>query len=256
MNEIKRDLDRPEYLNFRKMLEEREPLAANFANQIIETTRPYLRLAVNQLNVLDIGSGYGNTALELARHCKHVVGIEPSTEMFDVANRLKNEAGIVNCEFRNEGIYDFREIEFFDLIVLDNVLEHLHDQPRALQIISQCLRRGGVAFILVPNKLWPIEVHYKLPFLSYLPLRLANFYLRMSGRGQDYVDASYAPTYLGVIRLFSKRPELNVRFCLPADMSLATSGNSWHYRLGAALIKRFPCFWAISKAFLLVAVKK
>jgi hypothetical protein len=42
---------------------------------------------------------------------------------------------------------------------------------------------------------------------------------------------------------------------LPADLSLASSGGALHYRLGFAAIKRFPWLWAISKAFLVLAVK-
>jgi hypothetical protein len=143
----------------------------------------------------------------------------------------------------------------FDLAVMDNVLEHIEDQREALHQMSSLLALGGVAFLLIPNKLWPIEVHYKLPFLSYLPLPAANLYLRASGRGRDYRDASYAPTYLGLQGLLRERPELDARFTLPADTSLAQGGASTTYRLGTELIRRWPALWAISKSFLVLAKK-
>jgi hypothetical protein len=94
-----------------------------------------------------------------------------------------------------------------------------------------------------------------LPFLSYLPLSLANRYLRWTGRGTDYTDASYAPTYWRLNRLLRARPELEYHYVLPADVALTTAGGSWLYRTGIAAIRRWPALWAISKAFLVIVVK-
>jgi hypothetical protein len=98
-----------------------------------------------------------------------------------------------------------------------------------------------------------------LPFLSYLPLSLANFYLRITGRGEDYSDACYLPTYWGLKKLLQERSEIRWQFVLPSDVTLATKGRSLHYRyyrLGVELIRRFPFLWAISKSFLVVGVKE
>jgi len=248
--------EQPEYDRYVDMEAVRGPLAAGFARQILTTCRPFLTRPTDELRVLDIGCGYGHTARELARHTQHVVGVEPSQWLFATAQQVAAQSGQNNLEFLPLGIYDLDYHEAFDLVVLDNVLEHLPDQPRALEIVSQALAPGGVAFILVPNRLWPIEVHYGLPFLSYLPLPLANLYLRLSGRGSDYTDASYAPTYVSLNRLLRARAELTYSYVLPADLSLTTRGNTWQYRLGAAAIGRWPLLWAISKALLVIARKQ
>jgi hypothetical protein len=112
-----------------------------------------------------------------------------------------------------------------------------------------------VLYVLVPNKLWPIEVHYRLPFLSYLPLGVANWYLRATGRGTDYTDASYAPSYFRLRRLLRAQPELTSEFVLPARIELTAGGARWHYRWGVRAIRACPLLWAISKAFLVVARK-
>jgi 2-polyprenyl-3-methyl-5-hydroxy-6-metoxy-1,4-benzoquinol methylase len=255
MDEIHSATERPAYDKFISMSEARGPLARNFARQILETTAPFLPAPRKDLRVLDIGCGYGHTALELARECGYVVGLEPSTELVATAAGLKSATGVDNIEFRAGGIYELSDDASYDLVILDNVLEHLSDQARALEIISHCMKDRGVLYILVPNKLWPIEVHYRLPFLSYLPLSLANVYLRMSGRGTDYTDASYAPSYFGLKRLLKARKEWSFHFVLPADVSLAAAGPKWHYRLGVGLIRRIPALWVISKAFLVVVVK-
>jgi SAM-dependent methyltransferase len=249
--------DRPQYdRRANSMLKVRTPLAGGFAEQVLRTCGPFLRVAASEAIVLDAGCGYGRTTLELARRCARVLGIEVSADLYDSAAAALVASGLSNAEFRRQSVYDLKTTDGFDLIVLDNVLEHLPDQPRALRILSDALKPGGVLYILVPNKLWPIEVHYSLPFLSYLPLRCANLYLRVTGRGRDYTDASYAPTYFGLCRLLDARTELTYRFVLPADIRLATAGDSWHYRFGTALLRRYPWLWVISKAFLVVAVKR
>ena len=86
---------------------------------------------------------------------------------------------------------------------------------------------------------------------------VANLYLRVTGRGSDYYDASFAPTFLGLNRLLRHYCRgVCFRYVLPADLSLATMGRSLHYCLGAAAIRRFPCLWSPSKVFLVVGVKQ
>lgn len=247
---------RPSYDQARSMLAERAPRAAAFVTLILDTCAPFLPGDARDLRVLDVGCGYGHTAVEMARRCVRVVGIEPSEPLYRYAERLKASRGVSNVEFRQASVYDLDESECYDLVVLDNVLEHLADQALALKKISRCLKPGGVAFILVPNKLWPIEVHYRLPFLGYLPLKAANLYLRATGRGDDFTDASYARTYFGIRRLLRSQPDLAYRFVPPSSVALATRGWSAGYALGVTAIRRFPWLWIISKVFLIVAVKK
>jgi len=257
MTELATRNARPAYDVGRKaMLEVRAPRAAAFAKQVLDTVAPFLAVPPEQMRVLDVGCGYGHTAVELARRCRWVVGLDPSLPLLDHAERLRQSQGLENLEFRACGVEGLTDTACFDLVVLDNVLEHLPDQVQALSRITAALRPGGAVILLVPNKLWPIEVHYGLPFLSYLPLGLANRYLRWTGRGTDYTDASYAPTYFGLNRLMRRFPEASFRYVLPADVSLATLGRSWHYKAGVALLRRCPWLWPLAKVFLVVGVKR
>jgi 2-polyprenyl-3-methyl-5-hydroxy-6-metoxy-1,4-benzoquinol methylase len=248
--------DRPAYDRGAKCMRHRETLAGGFAQQVLATMSPFLTCAESDIELLDVGCGYGFTTLELAKRCRRVVGIEPNHALYEAAVALRSGSGQANLEIRHASADELLDGEAFDVVVLDNVLEHIADQERALERISAALKPRGAILIIVPNKLWPLEVHYDLPFLSYLPLFLANRYLRLSGRGTDYSDASYAPTWLGLRRLFAARPELSYRFVVPADLSLATLGRSLHYRLGVSALRRVPCLWVVSKMFVVVAVKR
>jgi 2-polyprenyl-3-methyl-5-hydroxy-6-metoxy-1,4-benzoquinol methylase len=241
----------PGYL---RALTQRDQKAAGFTAQILETTAPFLAKPRSELEVLDVGSGRGHIALELAAHCQTVTGIEPSAVLYASACELQRASGRQNLAFRRAGIEDISDAAAFDLIVLDNVFEHLPNQPDSLRRLHRALRPGGAIYILTPNKLWPIEAHYGLPFLSWLPLPLANRYLRLTGRGTDYEDASYAPTY-GRLRRLLREAGLPHEFVLPMNLSNTDGGNALHYRIGAALIRRLPAMWRISKGFLVVAYK-
>ncbi|MBU6375175.1 MAG: class I SAM-dependent methyltransferase [Bdellovibrionales bacterium] len=223
-----------------------------FCKQILNTCGPFFVKPLDQLDVLDVGAGYGWTARSLALRCRSVTGLEPCLPFYEAASR---DHSFPNLVFRNADILNSGLKDTFDLIVLDNVYEHLPDQKTALDQIVDVLRPGGVVYLLMPNRLWPIEVHYGLPFLSYLPLRFANLYLKLTKRGKDYRDASYAPTYWGLCANLNRHPSIEYQFVVPSDLSLTQSGGSWVYRLGAMALKHCPSLWCISKAFLVVARK-
>lgn len=245
----------PEYERHTHRMAGREELAEGFVRQIELTVGPVLPRPMAECSVLDVGCGYGHSLAEWSHRARSAVGIEPSTELAAEARALAHERGLANVAVREGPVGDLEDVEAFDMAVMDNVLEHIEDQADALWRLSRALRVGGVAYILVPNKVWPVEAHYGLPCLSYLPLSWADRYLRVTGRGVSYQDASYAPTVGRLRKLFAGRPELDFRLTLPGDLSLAEGGARLSYQVGAALLRRYPTLWWISKSLLIVAVK-
>lgn len=248
--------ERPSYDEFSDMSTIRSPVAELLAHQIVETTKTYLSRSLSETDVLDVGSGYGHTALELSRVCRTVCGLEPARSLHTAALELAAQGERPgNLVFVNERIETFSTDATFDLVVLDNVYEHLPDQAAAMKMISGLLAPGGVIFLVCPNKLWPIEAHYRLPGLAWMPLRVANAYLSVTGRGTSYEDASYAPTYWSLRRQLRRDRSLWFDFVLPGDPAATLMGSPWHYRLGMKVLSRAPFLWAISKSFVVVAVK-
>jgi SAM-dependent methyltransferase len=78
-----------------------------------------------------------------------------------------------------------------DAIICAQVYEHVPDAARLFEEINRVLRPGGLVFFSGPNWLFPVEPHYLLPFLHWLPGRLADAYLRLTRRGDHYYERLY-----------------------------------------------------------------
>lgn len=101
-------------------------------------------------SVLDVGAGPGGVGRELReRGFKgRIVAIEP------VAERIALNAGFYN-ELHTCHIEDYRTEQRFDVIMLADVLEHLHDPWGALRSLRCLLSSKGVLLVQVPNVMHP-----------------------------------------------------------------------------------------------------
>ena len=86
--------------------------------------------------VLDLFCGLGNFSLPMARHCKHVVGVEGSDAMVQRASMNARANGISNAEFFCANL---EEITALDALVSYTFSKVLLDPPRtgALEIVKQ-----------------------------------------------------------------------------------------------------------------------
>lgn len=130
--------------------------------------------------VLEVGTGSGHIA-------RHFATLGATVHATDVNDQRQVHDGYMFLSVAGT------ELPFetgrFDLVISNHVIEHVGDMDAQLQHLREvfrCLEPGGVLYFSVPNKWFPIEPHYKLPLLSWLPPRLASLYVRWSGRGSDY----------------------------------------------------------------------
>jgi SAM-dependent methyltransferase len=125
--------------------------------------------------VLDVGAGQGENVEYLVRHGYQAVGLEPNP----LAARVCEEKGLpVLC-----GTLDSvsLEPETFDTVILSQVIEHLVDPERSLDLVYRLLRPGGTVVIFTPNpqgtqarlfgRNW---AHWHVPYHVYLysPIQL------------------------------------------------------------------------------------
>lgn len=159
-------------------------LAADSDVRILKRIAPYWKLPPDPV-ILDLGSGIGNFVVACRKRGLRAFGVEPDrigqgstlTSLRIAAQRWDNSpfAAAVGEQL------PFRD-DSFDLIVLDQVIEHVRDQRRVLGEAFRVLKPGGALYIACPNYLEFYESHYKVWFFPLMPKPLARLYLRARGR--------------------------------------------------------------------------
>ncbi len=144
--------------------------------------------------VLDYGCGIGFNIYYYAKVFPDIIGIDNDKRSIEIARRQLKK---LKCNKRILH-YDGKKLPFkenaFDIVSASDVWEHVENPRLMLKEIYRVLKPDGILFIHNPNKLWPLETHYKLPLLSYLPSPIANQYVRIMGRADRYDDI-HLPTY-------------------------------------------------------------
>jgi SAM-dependent methyltransferase len=75
-----------------------------------------------------------------------------------------------------------------DVVVFNHIYEHVVDADAVLREVHRALKKDGVAYLGLGNKFQLMEPHYRLPFLSWLPRRAADIYLRKTGKADAYYE--------------------------------------------------------------------
>jgi ubiquinone/menaquinone biosynthesis C-methylase UbiE len=136
--------------------------------------------------ILDIGCGYGDIALGLANIGFQVIGADIFLPGVRAASKASSEMGLDAVFFVSPAESLPMKDQAVPTVVCYNIWEHVENPHALMNQIARVLRRGGVLFLVVPNRFWIMETHYKLPFLSWLPQHLADMFVRISGRGTKY----------------------------------------------------------------------
>jgi SAM-dependent methyltransferase len=76
----------------------------------------------------------------------------------------------------------------FDLITMNQVMEHVAEQTAVLGEALRVLKDGGAIYIASPNYLRFYEPHYKIKWFPLLPKFLGRWYLRLRGRDPVLLD--------------------------------------------------------------------
>lgn len=250
-------VDQEYYLN-RKPGTKSYRVISSTIEAVLEIAQEQLGKPRAKLIVLDVGCGSGEYSFEIAKQVKMVVGIEPYKAAYQKAQENKNKQN--NLKFVNCLIEDYTSKVKFDLVLSLATIEHMPNACKSFKNIFSLMKPGGLIYLTAPNRWWPLESHYHLPFLSLLPLPLANFYLKVTNRGYSYQSSSYSKSYFGLKKFFDKF-DCSYKFLLPnPDSPYLGCGQdgrlSYQIRgLGIWLIKQIPLMWVFSKGFIMVIKK-
>ena len=149
--------------------------------------------------LLDFGSGCGASSMVLSRMLPEteIIGVELLSDYVTLARRRAEYYGVSDrvrfvlspdANTLPAGIGDFH------YVMLSGTYEHLLpiERRRLLPLIWSKLKPGGMLFVSgMPHRWFPIESHTTvLPFINYLPDRVAHYCCRHFSRRVDR-DASW-----------------------------------------------------------------
>jgi SAM-dependent methyltransferase len=149
-----------------------------------------LKYAGDQLRqsvCLDIGCSSGIVTCALAPLFDRIIGLD-----YDeiVLQNTQANTGCAASFIRGDAMSLPFPAGSLGVVVCAQVYEHVPDDRRLAAEIERVLKPGGVVFFSGPNWLFPLEPHYHLPFLHWLPGRLADACLRLLHRGDHYYERS------------------------------------------------------------------
>ncbi|HCI53563.1 MAG TPA: class I SAM-dependent methyltransferase [Gallionella sp.] len=113
--------------------------------QALDVGFRYLPKPVCGQRLLDVGCGNGNFLVSAQEAGWQVSGIEPDAKAAEVAHDRGLEVTVGTID-------DLSHIaNFFDVITVSHVIEHVHEPREFLQHIHRLLKPGGIVFIDTPN---------------------------------------------------------------------------------------------------------
>ena len=144
------------------------------------------------MNVLEIGCGEGGNLKPFLDKGCHCVGVDFSTNKIELGRKLyANHPQVKNLQLISENIYDTKEFDAsFDLIILRDVIEHIHDQDKFLGLMKTLLAPNGIAFFAFPPWQNPFGGHQQicenkvmsaLPYYHLLPKIIYKTVLKTFG---------------------------------------------------------------------------
>ncbi len=121
--------------------------------------------------VLDIGCGIGTYVRKLDELAGRAYGVD-----IDPARVAKGETGDLSVAVSER--LPFANASF-DVVLLNEVIEHVQDDAETLREACRVVRPGGHVVIYAPNRLYPFETHGvylgkryvfgNIPLVNYLP---------------------------------------------------------------------------------------
>lgn len=154
--------------------------------------------------LLDLGCGIGMSLSILATYFHKTVGCDVSQDAINASRALLKKQNL-SIPLK---LYGGKKLPFadnsFDIVTAIEVIEHVENPKQFLNEIYRVLKKDGILHVTTANKWWPIEPHYKLLMLSYLPAKIADFYVKISGRGDSYSDIKL-PSYDEFRKMVNKK---------------------------------------------------
>ncbi len=146
---------------------------------------------------VDIGCSGGFFTTAITPYFRNVIGIDIDLHALRLANEQQIGSNLyyLGADSMSLPLTD----ESVDLIICNHVYEHVPDPQRLFHEIRRVLAEDGICYLGAASRWIPMEPHYHLPFLSWLPKVIAHHYMRLFGKGDYYYEN--LRTYHGIRKL-------------------------------------------------------
>lgn len=179
-------------------------------NQQVENARDYVIPFIEQklklapgMRVLEVGCGEGGVLKPFFDRGLVTLGVDLDQPRLDLAEDfLSSEISTGKMVFLNQNILEKSFTDqytgYFDLIILKDVIEHIHGQETFIPFLGTLLRPGGQIFFGFPPWYMPFGGHQqiakgkwtsKLPWYHLLPMSWYVAILKWGGEGQHAIDS-------------------------------------------------------------------
>ena len=153
------------------------------------------------INVLEVGTGEGGVLLPFINKGCFCVGVDLASVRIDLANELlAKEVAEGKAEFLCQNIYEAPFLDrfrnYFDIIILKDVIEHVYGQEQFIPYLTKLLKPGGQIFFGFPPWYMPFGGHQQLcrtklgsvlPYYHILPRFLYRAILKLSGEEEAII---------------------------------------------------------------------
>jgi len=160
--------------------------------------------------VLDLGCGTGGISLAFALEHAHVVGFDTDEIVVKLAiARSKEEKNVMVHFLMSDGVKcPFPDCSF-DIIVCNDVFEHVPNKERLAHEIARLLKSGGMVYVSAPCKWSPLNIlwddHTGLPFITLMPRKIQNFLVKLTGISKVGLPFILKPPSHGfLLRIFDR----------------------------------------------------
>ncbi|MEI6067753.1 MAG: glycosyltransferase [Methylococcaceae bacterium] len=155
-----------------------------------------------RLLVLDIGTGNGEIAHYLSDFfCVTSVDINDHRSITDNFSFL----------IANEALPFAANT--FDIVISNHVIEHVKNPKRHVAEIHRVLKPQGWFYLATPNRLWPWEVHYRVPLAHYLPHKAFHWLMQKTGKYHEDIALQTAWQLKSLCRKFSRIYSISEQIC-------------------------------------------
>ena len=183
-------------------MQKRHSDSLQYINEQVFTTQKYVVPFIEQVKkidasvqVLEIGCGEaGNLKPFLDLECK-CVGVDFSIHKIEQGRKFfASHSYAKNIRLICEDIYKTTEFHSqFDIIIVRDVIEHIHEQDKFLALMKDLMAPNGIAFFAFPPWQNPFGGHQQLceskilsslPYFHLLPVPLYRAVLKMFGESE------------------------------------------------------------------------